>query len=63
MPLDQDKIDDYELGSGPGGAPMPTGDSMPAPIDLFGGRETGFGDMYYVGLFAPNESADFLNGK
>ncbi len=63
MPLDQDKIDDYELGSGPGGAPMPPGDSMPAPVDLFGGRTTDFGDMYYVGLFAPSEGTDVLDGK
>ncbi len=63
MPLDQDKIDDFELGSGPGGAPMPPSGSPPAPIDLFGGRTTGFGDMYYVGLFAPSEGTDMLNGK
>jgi len=63
MPLDQDVIDEYELGSGPGGAPMPPDDSMPAPPDLFGDRTTGFGDMYYVGLFAPNEGTDVLNGK
>ena len=63
MPLDQDKIDDFELGSGPGGAPMPPGGSPPAPIDLFDGRTTGFGDMYYVGLFAPSEGIDMLNGK
>ncbi len=63
MPLDQDKIDDFELGSGPGGAPMPPDGSMPAPVDLFDGRTTGFGDMYYVGLFAPSEGQDFLNGK
>jgi hypothetical protein len=63
VPLDQDKIDDFELGSGPGGAPMPPDGSMPAPVDLFDGRTTGFGDMYYVGLFAPSEGEDFLNGK
>ena len=27
-----------------------------APIDIFGGRTTGFGDMYYIGLFAPKEA-------
>jgi len=63
QPLDKDKIDDFELGSGPGGAPMPPSDGPPAPIDLFDGRTTGFGDMYYVGLFAPSEGTDMLNGK
>jgi hypothetical protein len=63
MPLDQDKIDDYELGSGPGGAPLPPSGSPPAPIDLFDGRTTGFGDMYYVGLFAPSEGIDVGDGE
>jgi len=63
QPLDQDKIDDFELGSGPGGAPMPPSDGLPAPVDLFDGRTTGFGDMYYVGLFSPIEGTDMLNGK
>ncbi len=63
MALDQDAIDDYELGSGPGGAPMPPGNSEPAPPDLFGSRTTGLGDTMYVGLFAPSEGTDVLNGK
>ena len=63
VPLDQGKIDDidYRAGLGPAGAPLPPGNF--APVDLFSGRETGFGDMYYVGLFAPSEGTDFLNGK
>ncbi len=63
VPLDQGKINDidYDAGLGPGGAPLPPGNF--APVDLFSGRETGFGDMYYVGLFAPNEGTDFLNGN
>lgn len=63
MPLDEDKIDDFELGSGLGGAPMPPSGSPPAPIDPFDGRTTGFGDMYYLGLFAPSEGTHILNGK
>jgi hypothetical protein len=43
--------------------PSPPSGSPPAPIDLFDGRTTGFGDMYYVGLFAPSEGTDMLNGK
>jgi hypothetical protein len=63
MPLDQDKIDAAgggEYGEGPGGTIPPS--SMPAPIDLFDGRTTGFGDMYYVGLFTPKEGIKLKNG-
>jgi hypothetical protein len=57
VPLDQDKIDaagggDY--GDFPGGILPPSG-SPPAPIDLFSGRTTGFGDLYYNGLFSPKK--------
>jgi hypothetical protein len=57
MPLDQDKIDraqggDY--GEVPG-ATLPPDTSIPPPIELFSGRTTGFGDMYYNGLFAPKK--------
>jgi hypothetical protein len=63
MPLDQDKIDAAgggEYGEGPG-ATLPPSD-IPAPIDLFDGRTTGFGDMYYVGLFTPKEGIKLKNG-
>ncbi len=68
MPLDQDKIDRAadrarrEVGSGPGGGVLPPEGGL-APIDLFDGRTTGFGDMYYVGLFAPKKGIDMGNGK
>jgi hypothetical protein len=57
MPFDQDKIDraDQLYSSGPGPAVLPPGTDGPAPIDLFDGRTTGFGDMYYVGLFSPKK--------
>jgi hypothetical protein len=61
MPIDQDKIDDAEdrlaslIGSGEGPITIPPTDSTTAPIDLFSGRTTGFGDMYYNGLFAPKK--------
>jgi hypothetical protein len=57
MPLDQGKIDraDQLYASALGGAVLPPGTGGPAPIDLFDGRTTGFGDMYYVGLFSPKK--------
>jgi hypothetical protein len=58
LPID---VDDSDFGSGPGG-PIPPSGSPPAPIDLFDGRTTGFGDMYYVGLFAPKKAIDFEGG-
>ena len=62
VPLDQDKLDDLSMGS-PG---TPPGSINPGPspalIDLAEGRTTGFGDMYYVGLFAPKEPLHFDGG-
>ena len=59
MPLDQDKIDDavppFDYGTGPGNNPQPPEDGMPLPVDVFSGRTTSYGDIYYVGLFAPND--------
>ncbi len=70
QPLDQNKIDrfssrltSFDFSSAPGGGTIPPEGSPPSPIDLFGGRTTGFGDMYYVGLFAPSEGIDMINGK
>ncbi|MGI9318413.1 MAG: hypothetical protein ACR2QW_13875 [bacterium] len=62
IPLDQDRIDNFDDGiSNLQGNFIPPG--SPAPIDLFDGRTTGFGDLYYVGLFAPTVPEDVLNGK
>lgn len=60
MPLDQDKIDDFdpaeELGNDQGGgATGQNPDDIPKPIELFDGRTTDLGDSYYVGLFTPSE--------
>ena len=68
MPLDQGKIDRAErrvdaLLGDLQGATLPPAGSPVLPIDLFGGRTTGFGDMYYVGLFSPKKPNDCLNGK
>jgi len=60
MPIDSDKIDDF--GSGPGGEILPPSGSPPTPLDLFDGRTTGFGDMYYVGLFSPKEPIKLEGG-
>jgi hypothetical protein len=68
MPLDQDKIDAAagaarrNYSEGPG-ATLPPVDRSALPIDVFDGRTTGFGDMYYVGLFSPTEGIDWINGK
>jgi hypothetical protein len=66
MPLDQDKIDDFDgpggdYGSSPGTI-NPPADALPAPVKLFEGRTTGFGDMYYNGLFTPKEGFKLENG-
>ena len=58
MPLDQDKIDDFtppfDFGTGPGNNPVPP-EGQPLPVEVFSGRTTSYGDIYYVGLFAPND--------
>jgi hypothetical protein len=62
MPIDQTKIDEAvdraqrQYGSGEGQIVLPPAGSPIAPVDLFEGRTTGFGDMYYVGLVAPKET-------
>jgi hypothetical protein len=66
MPPDQDKIDAFQNAaadyhSSPGTINPPTG-APPAPVDLFAGRTTGFGDMYYVGLFTPKEGIKLEGG-
>jgi hypothetical protein len=66
MPLDQDKLDaaGRRFGSGEGPIVLPPEDAgtVPAPIDLFDGRTTGFGDMYYNGLFSPKKGIKLENG-
>jgi hypothetical protein len=66
MPLDQDKIDAAAGAPDPyGEAPgvtLPPVDSQPLPIKIFDGRTTGFGDIYYNGLFAPSKGKKFEGG-
>lgn len=65
MPLDQDKIDaagagsDYGEGQGP---ILPPSSGPILPVQAFDGRTTGFGDMYYVGLFSPKEGIKHETG-
>lgn len=68
MPLDQDKIDDFDpdeylYSSGSGPSVVAPNEPLPAPIDLFDGRTTGFGDMYYVGLFSPSTPIEMGEGN
>lgn len=67
MPLDQNKIDKAERRFADygdlQGATLPPTSTPVLPIDLFGGRTTGFGDMYYVGLFSPKKPNDCFDGK
>jgi hypothetical protein len=59
MPVDQDRLDRLNAIIGSGKGPIvlpPTTLGGIAPIDILGGRTTGFGDMYYNGLFAPKEA-------
>jgi hypothetical protein len=68
MPVDQDKIDLAKdrasrlVSSGPGEVVLPPVGSPIPPVDLFDGRTTGFGDMYYNGLFAPKKGYKTENG-
>lgn len=64
MPIDQDKITSAarQYGSLDGPVILPPVDQGPAPIDLFRGRTTGFGDLYYNGLFAPKKGKKLENG-
>jgi hypothetical protein len=60
LPFDQGKVD-TGYGSSQG-LVLPPPDSGLLPIDLFDGRTTGFGDMYYVGFFSPKEGIKHAGG-
>jgi len=64
VPIDQDKLNALGGGFSPGTPGAPGSGTL---IDAIGGRTTGFGDTYYVGLFAPSEGIDLdglgLEGK
>ncbi len=64
FPLDQDKIDNAfaNFSSTPGGGGGISPPAGASPIDIFGGRTTGFGDLYYVGLVAPKKPIKLESG-
>jgi len=67
VPIDQDKVDrlaTFPPSQPPGGGPTqppPSGDIL--PIDLIGGRTSGFGDMIYLGLASPKEGISHGPGQ
>jgi hypothetical protein len=61
VPIDDDEFNDFGSAGGPGSPFVPPPGS--APIEFFGGRTTGFGDMYYIGLFSPKKPVDAGEGK
>jgi hypothetical protein len=67
FPMSQNKIDNaggFSPSQPPGGgAPgLPPSSGQPLPIDLFSGRTTGFGDMYYVGMVSPKVAPKIGDG-
>lgn len=64
-PIDQGKVDDLSspnFNSSDNSTLPGHVNSAPSLIDLADGRTTGFGDMYYVGLFSPKEPIKFKGG-
>ncbi len=62
FPMSQSKIDNAggftppSQPPGGGGPSLPPSSGPSLPIDLFSGRTTGFGDMYYVGMISPKKA-------
>jgi hypothetical protein len=62
-PLDRG-VKNFDPSKAPEGGLIPPSDgSIPAPIDLFDGRTTNWGDTYYNGLFSPNEGIKMGDGS
>ncbi|MGI9327052.1 MAG: hypothetical protein ACR2PZ_17675 [Pseudomonadales bacterium] len=61
-PIDQSDLDDFNPSTLPGSGLTPPSNGAPAPIDLFDGRTTNFGDTYYNGLFSPSEGIKMGEG-
>nr|MDJ0851200.1 hypothetical protein [Myxococcota bacterium] len=68
VPIDQDKVNDLANFPPsippPGGGPVsPPPDSGTLPIDLIGGRTSGFGDLIYLGLASPKAGISHGEGQ
>jgi hypothetical protein len=65
VPISQDRVNSATPPVPGGGAGTPGAPGSGFPIDAIGGRTTGLGDTYYVGLFAPSKGVDLdgLEGK
>ena len=62
LPIDKAAADfDFSTIPDAGLTPPPPGGI--APINQFPGRTTGFGDLYYLGLFAPAKTTPMREGK
>ena len=67
FPMSQNKIDNAggftPPSQPPGGGPaQPPASGPQLPIDLFSGRTTGFGDMYYLGMLSPKAAPKIGDG-
>ena len=68
FPMSQNKIDNAggftppSQPPGGGGPGQPPASGPPLPIDLFSGRTTGFGDMYYLGMLSPKAAPKIGDG-
>lgn len=65
VPISQDRVNSAIPPVPGGGSGTPGAPGSGFPIDAIGGRTTGLGDTYYVGLFAPSEGTDVegMEGK
>ena len=62
-PIDVDDIGTFDPSTPPGGGLQPPSGMIPAPIDLFEGRTTDWGDTYYNGLFSPSKGIKMGDGN
>jgi hypothetical protein len=62
-PIDVDDFNDFDPSTLPGGGTQPPANGLPAPITLFDGRTTDWGDTYYNALFSPSKPIKMGDGK
>ena len=66
VPIDQDKANalaGFPPSIPPGGTPSPPPSGGILPIDLIGGRTSGFGDLIYLGLASPKKGISHGKGQ